>query len=119
VVSHDRYTVGKITPEPRHEIGPNDFGPRASIHMNFPKSGTPMTPTHNSSDFKWKDYCPMVFRLPIPSFCYLCNSFLCMFLFLVGHDLIMLPLIVFVFFCALASVGFGFTARLRTVVFSI
>lgn len=57
-----RYTVGKITPEPRHEIGPNDFGPRASIHMNFPKSGTPMTPTHNSSDFKWKDYCPMVFR---------------------------------------------------------
>ncbi|XP_024380770.1 phosphatidylinositol 4-phosphate 5-kinase 9 isoform X1 [Physcomitrium patens] len=57
-----RYTVGKITPEPRHEIGPNDFGPRASIHMNFPKSGTPLTPTHNSSDFKWKDYCPMVFR---------------------------------------------------------
>ncbi|XP_024388541.1 phosphatidylinositol 4-phosphate 5-kinase 9 [Physcomitrium patens] len=57
-----RYTIGKITPEPRHEIGPNDFGPRASIHMNFPKAGTPMTPIHSSSDFKWKDYCPMVFR---------------------------------------------------------
>lgn len=71
--SHGRYTVGKITPEPRHEIGPNDFGPRASIHMNFPKSGTPMTPTHNSSDFKWKDYCPMVFRLPISSSLFLCN----------------------------------------------
>lgn len=58
----NRYTVGKITPEPKHDIGPNDFGPRASIHMNFPKCGTPLTPLHNSSDFKWKDYCPMVFR---------------------------------------------------------
>ncbi|BBN06068.1 1-phosphatidylinositol-4-phosphate 5-kinase [Marchantia polymorpha subsp. ruderalis] len=57
-----RYTVGKITPEPKHEIGPADFGPRASIRVKFPKCGTALTPPHQSCDFKWKDYCPMVFR---------------------------------------------------------
>ncbi|CAK9228070.1 unnamed protein product [Sphagnum jensenii] len=57
-----RYTVGKITPEPKHDIGPTDFGSRASIRMNFPRGGTSLTPTHDSCDFKWKDYCPMVFR---------------------------------------------------------
>ncbi|CAM6033964.1 unnamed protein product [Sphagnum compactum] len=57
-----RYTVGKITPEPKRDIGPSDFGGRARIHMNFPRGGTPLTPTHDSCDFKWKDYCPMVFR---------------------------------------------------------
>jgi 1-phosphatidylinositol-4-phosphate 5-kinase len=30
--------------------------------MNFPKEGSQLTPTHQSEDFKWKDYCPMVFR---------------------------------------------------------
>ncbi|XP_055812163.1 phosphatidylinositol 4-phosphate 5-kinase 9 [Solanum dulcamara] len=57
-----RYTVGKITPIQRREIRTSDFGPRASFWMYFPKGGSQLTPTHQSEDFKWKDYCPMVFR---------------------------------------------------------
>ncbi|XP_020211000.1 phosphatidylinositol 4-phosphate 5-kinase 9 [Cajanus cajan] len=57
-----RYTVGKITPIPTREIRASDFGPKASFWMDFPKEGSQLTPTHQSEDFKWKDYCPMVFR---------------------------------------------------------
>ncbi|KAJ0028659.1 hypothetical protein Pint_35750 [Pistacia integerrima] len=57
-----RYTVGKITPVQRREVRASDFGPRASFWMHFPKEGSQLTPTHQSEDFKWKDYCPMVFR---------------------------------------------------------
>ncbi|KAK8705141.1 hypothetical protein V6N13_048749 [Hibiscus sabdariffa] len=57
-----RYTVGKITPVQRREVRASDFGPRASYWMQFPKLGSQLTPTHQSGDFKWKDYCPMVFR---------------------------------------------------------
>ncbi|KAL3642626.1 Phosphatidylinositol 4-phosphate 5-kinase 9 [Castilleja foliolosa] len=57
-----RYTVGKITPVHRREVRATDFGPRASFWMAFPKEGSQLTPSHQSEDFKWKDYCPMVFR---------------------------------------------------------
>ncbi|KAL0316191.1 UNVERIFIED_CONTAM: Phosphatidylinositol 4-phosphate 5-kinase [Sesamum radiatum] len=57
-----RYTVGKITPVHRREVRTSDFGPRASFWMTFPKEGSQLTPSHQSDDFKWKDYCPMVFR---------------------------------------------------------
>ncbi|XP_022767259.1 phosphatidylinositol 4-phosphate 5-kinase 9-like isoform X2 [Durio zibethinus] len=57
-----RYTVGKITPVLRREVRASDFGPRASFWMNFHKEGSQLTPPHQSEDFKWKDYCPMVFR---------------------------------------------------------
>ncbi|XP_072967031.1 phosphatidylinositol 4-phosphate 5-kinase 9 [Typha angustifolia] len=57
-----RYTVGKITPIQRREVRGSDFGPRASFWMNFPKAGSQLTPSHRAEDFKWKDYCPMVFR---------------------------------------------------------
>ncbi|GAB2235808.1 hypothetical protein Droror1_Dr00026249 [Drosera rotundifolia] len=57
-----RYTVGKITPIQRREVRASDFGPRASFWMNFPREGSQLTPCHQSQDFKWKDYCPMVFR---------------------------------------------------------
>lgn len=57
-----RYTVGKITPIQKREVRASDFGPRASFWMNFPKEGSQLTPRHQSEDFKWKDYCPMVFR---------------------------------------------------------
>eukprot|EP01018_Ginkgo_biloba_P012388 Gb_08021 [translate_table: standard] len=57
-----RYTVGKITPIPRREVRSSDFGPRARIWMKFPRDGSQLTPPHQSVDFKWKDYCPMVFR---------------------------------------------------------
>ncbi|URE16804.1 PIPKc [Musa troglodytarum] len=57
-----RYTVGKITPIQRREVRASDFGRRASFWMNFPKEGSQLTPPHRAEDFKWKDYCPMVFR---------------------------------------------------------
>ncbi|KAL4191039.1 hypothetical protein AMTRI_Chr07g78820 [Amborella trichopoda] len=57
-----RYTVGKITPIHRRDSRTSDFGPRASFWMNFPREGSQLTPPHQSGDFKWKDYCPMVFR---------------------------------------------------------
>ena len=57
-----RYTVGKITPIGRREVRASDYGPKASFWMNFPKKGSRLTPSHRSVDFKWKDYCPMVFR---------------------------------------------------------
>ena len=62
-----RYTVGKITPIQRREVRASDFGPRASFWKNFPKEGSQLTPPHQSEDFKWKDYCPMVFRFVIDS----------------------------------------------------
>lgn len=58
-----RYTVGKITPIQRREVRTSDFGRQASFWMDFPKAGSQQTPPHRSEDFKWKDYCPMVFRL--------------------------------------------------------
>ncbi|KAK4767553.1 hypothetical protein SAY86_015303 [Trapa natans] len=57
-----RYTVGKITPIQKRDVRASDFGPRASFWMNFPREGSQLTPSHRSEDFKWKDYCPMVFR---------------------------------------------------------
>ncbi|CAA2973395.1 phosphatidylinositol 4-phosphate 5-kinase 9-like [Olea europaea subsp. europaea] len=57
-----RYNVGKITPIQRREVQATDFGPHASFWMNFPKEGSQLTPPHQSEDFRWKDYCPMVFR---------------------------------------------------------
>ncbi|KAL3620863.1 Phosphatidylinositol 4-phosphate 5-kinase 8 [Castilleja foliolosa] len=57
-----RYTVGKITPVPMREVRSSDFGEQARIKMYFPRKGSRLTPSHNSVDFYWKDYCPMVFR---------------------------------------------------------
>ncbi|KAI3445644.1 hypothetical protein Pfo_002309 [Paulownia fortunei] len=57
-----RYTVGKITPVPMREVRSSDFGGQARIRMYFPRKGSQLTPPHNSIDFYWKDYCPMVFR---------------------------------------------------------
>uniref|UniRef100_A0ACD5U738 Uncharacterized protein n=1 Tax=Avena sativa TaxID=4498 RepID=A0ACD5U738_AVESA len=57
-----RYTVGKITPIQSREVRASDYGPKASFWMNFPKNGSRLTPSHRAVDFKWKDYCPMVFR---------------------------------------------------------
>lgn len=57
-----RYTVGRITPEPTRDICLADFGPKARIWMRFPSEGSKFTPPHQSVDFRWKDYCPMVFR---------------------------------------------------------
>ncbi|CAM0873239.1 unnamed protein product [Alopecurus aequalis] len=38
------------------------FDPKEKVWTKFPPEGSKYTPPHNSSDFKWKDYCPKVFR---------------------------------------------------------
>ncbi|CAL5352259.1 unnamed protein product [Camellia sinensis] len=39
-----------------------DFDPKEKFWTRFPTEGSKCTPPHQSVDFKWKDYCPMVFR---------------------------------------------------------
>lgn len=65
-----RYTVGKITPEKYREIRASDF--KAQMSQRFPPNGSSTTPPHRSHDFKWKDYCPMVFRCAanVPASCH-------------------------------------------------
>lgn len=60
-----RYSVGKVTPGQRREVGASDFGACACSRMYFPKKGSQLTPSHQSEDFKWKDYRPVVFRFVI------------------------------------------------------
>ncbi|GBG77014.1 hypothetical protein CBR_g23344 [Chara braunii] len=56
------YTVGKITPERPRRITREDFAPSSFVYQHFPRGGGGITPPHQSADFSWKDYCPMVFR---------------------------------------------------------
>ena len=60
-----RWSVGRITPERPRELSEQDYAnnsPLATVSARFPRRGSSTTPPHASHDFKWKDYCPMVFR---------------------------------------------------------
>ncbi|OIT22044.1 PREDICTED: phosphatidylinositol 4-phosphate 5-kinase 1-like [Nicotiana attenuata] len=39
-----------------------DFDPNEKFWTRFPPEGSKFTPPHQVLDFKWKDYCPMVFK---------------------------------------------------------
>ncbi|KAF8365014.1 hypothetical protein HHK36_032979 [Tetracentron sinense] len=56
-----RYSVGKHASILR-DLRPADFDPREKFWTRFPTEGSKITPPHQSVEFKWKDYCPMVFR---------------------------------------------------------
>ncbi|XP_047176304.1 phosphatidylinositol 4-phosphate 5-kinase 2-like isoform X2 [Vigna umbellata] len=56
-----RYSVGKHASGLR-ELRPGDFDPKEKFWTRFPPEGSKFTPPHQSVDFRWKDYCPMVFR---------------------------------------------------------
>ncbi|KAL8162398.1 hypothetical protein V2J09_013887 [Rumex salicifolius] len=56
-----RYSIGRHTSIKR-DLKPTDFDPREKFWTRFPSEGSKITPTHQSSDFWWKDYCPVVFR---------------------------------------------------------
>ncbi|XP_019432404.1 PREDICTED: phosphatidylinositol 4-phosphate 5-kinase 2-like isoform X1 [Lupinus angustifolius] len=56
-----RYTVRKHALTMR-ELRPGDFDPKEKFWTRFPLEGSKSTPPHHSVDFRWKDYCPMVFR---------------------------------------------------------
>ncbi|XP_042492594.1 phosphatidylinositol 4-phosphate 5-kinase 1-like [Macadamia integrifolia] len=56
-----RYSVGKPVSILRG-LKPSDFDPREKFWTRFPTEGSKVTPPHQSVEFRWKDYCPMVFR---------------------------------------------------------
>ncbi|XP_042430811.1 phosphatidylinositol 4-phosphate 5-kinase 1-like isoform X1 [Zingiber officinale] len=55
-----RYSVGK--PGSLRELRAGDFDPKEKFWTRFPPEGSKNTPPHHSTEFRWKDYCPMVFR---------------------------------------------------------
>ncbi|XP_022980942.1 phosphatidylinositol 4-phosphate 5-kinase 1-like [Cucurbita maxima] len=56
-----RHSVGKHSSVVR-ELKPSDFDPREKFWTRFPTEGSKTTPPHTSVEFRWKDYCPVVFR---------------------------------------------------------
>ncbi|XP_073280924.1 phosphatidylinositol 4-phosphate 5-kinase 1-like [Primulina huaijiensis] len=40
----------------------SDFDPKEKFWTRFPTEGSKTTPPHQSVEFRWKDYCPAVFR---------------------------------------------------------
>ncbi|KAB1203156.1 Phosphatidylinositol 4-phosphate 5-kinase 1 [Morella rubra] len=57
-----RYSVEKHA-SIRRELRPGDFDPNEKFWTWFPTEGSKCTAPHQSLEFKWKDYCRMVFRL--------------------------------------------------------
>ncbi|GAB2271556.1 Phosphatidylinositol 4-phosphate 5-kinase 1 [Dionaea muscipula] len=56
-----RYSVGKHASILRN-LKQRDFDPKEKFWTRFPPEGSKLTPPHQSTEFRWKDYCPMVFR---------------------------------------------------------
>ncbi|KAJ8765362.1 hypothetical protein K2173_012059 [Erythroxylum novogranatense] len=56
-----RYSVGKHSSIMR-DLKQSDFDPSEKFWTRFPPEGSKSTPPHQSVDFRWKDYCPVVFR---------------------------------------------------------
>ncbi|CAM8974586.1 unnamed protein product [Rhodiola kirilowii] len=44
------------------QLKSSDFDPNEKFWTKFPPEGSKITPPHRSAEFRWKDYCPMVFR---------------------------------------------------------
>ncbi|KAJ1293968.1 hypothetical protein BS78_01G110700 [Paspalum vaginatum] len=57
-----RHSVGKSAAVPLRALAQADFDPAEKFWTRFPPEGSKVTPPHSSADFRWKDYCPMVFR---------------------------------------------------------
>lgn len=56
-----RHSVGKHSSVVRG-LKSSDFDPREKFWTRFPTEGSKTTPPHTSVEFRWKDYCPVVFR---------------------------------------------------------
>ncbi|XP_019181142.1 PREDICTED: phosphatidylinositol 4-phosphate 5-kinase 1-like [Ipomoea nil] len=56
-----RYSVGKHASILR-DLKVNDFDPKEKFWTRFPSQGSKITPPHQTGEFWWKDYCPLVFR---------------------------------------------------------
>ncbi|KAG0501141.1 hypothetical protein HPP92_001213 [Vanilla planifolia] len=58
-----RHAVGKQPGQPTAlDLNNSAFDPKEKVWTKFPPEGTKYTPPHQSCDFRWKDYCPLVFR---------------------------------------------------------
>ncbi|KAJ4845667.1 Phosphatidylinositol 4-phosphate 5-kinase 4 [Turnera subulata] len=57
-----RHSVGRPAPAASLDLKASAFDPKEKVWTRFPPEGSKHTPPHQSSDFKWKDYCPLVFR---------------------------------------------------------
>ncbi|KAK1628486.1 hypothetical protein QYE76_002801 [Lolium multiflorum] len=57
-----RHAVGKSAAKLMRPLKRTDFDPGEKFSTRFPPAGSKLTPPHQSSEFRWKDYCPMVFR---------------------------------------------------------
>ncbi|XP_051150826.1 phosphatidylinositol 4-phosphate 5-kinase 1-like isoform X2 [Andrographis paniculata] len=56
-----RHSVGRHA-SIRRALNPSDFDPKEKFWTRFPPEGSKCTPPHQSIEFRWKDYCPLVFR---------------------------------------------------------
>lgn len=74
VVLFPRYSVGKEASISRGLIS-NDFDPKEKFWTRFPSEGSKITPPHQSAEFRWKDYCPMVFRYSLFIFGFIILSY--------------------------------------------
>ncbi|GMH05068.1 hypothetical protein Nepgr_006908 [Nepenthes gracilis] len=57
-----RHSVGRPAPATTLDLKASAFDPKEKVWTRFPPEGTKHTPPHQSCEFKWKDYCPLVFR---------------------------------------------------------
>ncbi|XP_050283136.1 phosphatidylinositol 4-phosphate 5-kinase 6-like [Quercus robur] len=57
-----RHSVGRPAPKTTLDLRASAFDPKEKVWTKFPPEGSKHTPPHQSCDFKWKDYCPVVFR---------------------------------------------------------
>ncbi|KAL8095252.1 hypothetical protein AgCh_036638 [Apium graveolens] len=57
-----RHSVGRPGPPPSLDLKPSAFDPKEKVWTRFPPEGSKYTPPHQSCEFRWKDYCPLVFR---------------------------------------------------------
>ncbi|KGN54717.1 phosphatidylinositol 4-phosphate 5-kinase 5 [Cucumis sativus] len=57
-----RHSVGRPAPTASLDLKPSAFDPKEKVWTKFPSEGSKHTPPHQSCEFKWKDYCPLVFR---------------------------------------------------------
>ncbi|XP_054803956.1 phosphatidylinositol 4-phosphate 5-kinase 4-like [Prosopis cineraria] len=57
-----RHSVARPGPTSNFDLNPSAFDPKDKIWTRFPPEGSKHTPPHGSAEFKWKDYCPIVFR---------------------------------------------------------
>ncbi|KAJ0007373.1 hypothetical protein Pint_29829 [Pistacia integerrima] len=57
-----RHSVGRPAPAASFDLKASAFDPKEKVWRKFPPEGTKHTPPHQSCEFKWKDYCPLVFR---------------------------------------------------------